>query len=195
MARVGECLNLRERLEALDAIAEEIEMCRRCPLCKERNKIVPGIGFPDADVVLLGEAPGRDEDKQGFPFVGRAGQKLNELIGSIGLLREDVFITNTVKCRPPNNRDPEPQEMRTCRRFLDRQLDIICPKVIVTLGRCASQIMLQTASPMKSLRGELFEQEDGVWILPTYHPAYLLRNPSAKQMVEEDLSKVKDIIL
>ncbi len=175
--------------DSLERIREDIGDCTRCRLCEQRNKIVFGVGNPKADLVFIGEGPGRDEDMQGIPFVGRAGQLLTQMIEAMGLKREQVYIANVVKCRPPENRTPEKDEMATCSPFLMRQLDVIKPKVIVCLGNVAMQTLLATNRSMSSVRGQWFPFR-GSKLLPTYHPAYLLRNPPAKADVWADLKKV-----
>jgi len=175
--------------DSLERIRADIGDCTRCRLCEQRNKIVFGGGNPKADLVFVGEGPGRDEDMQGVPFVGRAGQLLNQMIEAMGLKREQVYIANVVKCRPPENRTPEKDEMATCSPFLMRQLDVIKPKVIVCLGNVAMQTLLATNRSMSSVRGQWFPFR-GSKLLPTYHPAYLLRNPPAKADVWADLKKV-----
>jgi DNA polymerase len=172
----------------LAALRDEIGDCKRCKLCEARTKIVFGVGNPAASLMFVGEAPGADEDAQGEPFVGRAGQKLNEMIRAIGLERKDVYIANVVKCRPPGNRDPEPDEVGTCSPFLFRQIETIQPKVIVALGSPASKTLLDTKAGITSLRGRwgLFR---GIPVMPTFHPAYLLR----KYTVENRLSVFEDL--
>ena len=176
----------------LAALRDEIGDCKRCKLCEARTKIVFGVGNPAASLMFVGEAPGADEDAQGEPFVGRAGQKLNEMIRAIGLEREDVYIANVVKCRPPGNRDPEPDEVGTCSPFLFRQIETIQPKVIVALGSPASKTLLDTKAGITSLRGRwgLFR---GIPVMPTFHPAYLLRKYTAenRQAVFEDLKAAR----
>jgi uracil-DNA glycosylase family 4 len=181
-----------ERIEndTLDLIREAIgNNCTRCKLHKARTKIVFGVGNPKAELVFVGEGPGRDEDAQGEPFVGRAGKLLTQMIEAMGLRREDVYIANVVKCRPPENRLPEKDEIETCSPFLMRQLAVIQPKVICALGSCASQTLLQTTQGISRFRGEWFDFS-GAKLIATYHPAYLLRNPSAKGEVWKDLQKV-----
>ena len=162
----------------LAALRDEIGDCRRCKLCQERTNIVFGVGDPRAKLMFVGEGPGADEDAQGEPFVGRAGQKLNEMIRAIGLERKDVYIANVVKCRPPGNRDPELDEVATCSPFLFRQIEAIQPKVIVALGSPASKTLLDTKVGITTLRGRwgLFR---GIPVMPTFHPAYLLRKYTA----------------
>ena len=152
-----------------------------------------GVGNPNADLMFVGEAPGADEDIQGEPFVGRAGQLLTKIIEAIGLTRDDVYIANLIKCRPPGNRNPEPDEAEQCEPFLFRQIDTIKPKVIVALGKFAAQALLRTTDPITRLRGREFKYRDAI-LIPTYHPAYLLRTPSAKRDVWEDMKKVRSIL-
>lgn len=180
---------------ALASIKEEIGPdCTRCKLhTLGRRQIVFGVGNPNADLMFVGEAPGEDEDKQGEPFVGRAGQLLTKIIESIGLTREQVYIANVIKCRPPGNRNPEPDEVESCEPFLFRQIDAIKPKVIVALGKFAAQSLLRTTEPITRLRGRAFTYR-GATLIPTFHPAYLLRNPSSKRDVWEDMKKVRDIL-
>lgn len=175
--------------ETLEDIRADIGDCTRCRLCEQRNKIVFGDGNPKAELVFIGEGPGRDEDEQGIPFVGRAGKLLTQMIEAMGLTRQQVYICNVVKCRPPENRTPEKDEVATCSPFLFRQLDVIKPKVAVCLGNCAAQALLNTTRSLSSYRGEWLEFR-GTKLLCTYHPAYLLRNPHAKPEVWSDLKKV-----
>ena len=175
--------------ENLDDIRKELEGCRRCPLCEGRNQLVFGAGNPQAEVVFVGEAPGREEDKQGLPFVGEAGQLLERILFAMGLRRDDVYICNVIKCRPPGNRDPQPEEIESCEPFLKRQLAVIHPKVLVTLGKFAAQTLLRERTPISRLRGYWREYE-GIPLMPTYHPAFLLRNPAAKKEVWIDMKKV-----
>ena len=168
---------------------EDLGECTRCKLHKTRNKIVFGDGSPKADLVFIGEGPGADEDAQGLPFVGRAGKLLTQMIEAMGLRRGDVYICNVVKCRPPENRQPEKDEVTACSPFLFRQLDVLKPKVIVCLGSTAAQTLLQTNRGISHFRGEWLDFR-GYKMLATYHPAYLLRNPGAKGEVWKDLQKV-----
>jgi uracil-DNA glycosylase family 4 len=179
--------------DTLPRIREDIGDCTRCKLHKGRTKIVFGTGNPNADLMFVGEGPGRDEDLSGEPFVGRAGKLLTDMIKAMGLQREDVYIANVVKCRPPENRLPEKDEIFTCSPFLMRQIDAIKPKVICTLGSCSAQTLLQTAQGISKLRGEWFDFR-GAKLMPTYHPAYLLRNPAAKPEVWKDLQKVMAVL-
>ncbi len=179
----------RVKDDRLLKIREDIGDCTRCKLHKGRNKIVYGDGNPKAQIVFVGEGPGADEDKQGLPFVGRAGKLLTQMIEAMGLQRQDVYICNVVKCRPPENRPPEPDEVATCSPFLMRQIDVIAPKVIVCLGAVAAKTLLNTTRGISQFRGEWLEWR-GHKLMATYHPAYLLRNPPAKSEVWKDLQKV-----
>jgi len=186
--------DLRPRLLPLAVIREDLGPCTRCKLhTLGRKQIVFGVGNPNADLMFVGEAPGADEDVQGEPFVGRAGQLLTKIIEAIGLKREDVYIANVIKCRPPGNRNPEPDEVEQCEPFLFRQIDSIKPKVIVALGKFAAQSLLRTSDPITRLRGREFKYRDAI-LMPTYHPAYLLRTPSAKRDVWEDMKRVKALL-
>jgi uracil-DNA glycosylase family 4 len=168
--------------------------CSRCKLhTLGRKQIVFGVGNPNADLMFVGEAPGADEDIQGEPFVGRAGQLLTKIIEAINLRREDVYIANVIKCRPPENRNPEPDEVEQCEPFLFRQIDVIKPKVIVALGKFAAQCLLKTADPISRIRGREYRYRDAI-LMPTYHPAYLLRNPSSKREVWEDMKRVRELL-
>jgi uracil-DNA glycosylase len=175
--------------DSLLKIREDLGDCTRCKLHKTRNKIVFGDGNPKAELVFVGEGPGADEDAQGLPFVGRAGKLLTQMIEAMGLQRRDVYICNVVKCRPPENRAPEPDEVATCSPFLLRQIDTIRPKVIVCLGATAAKTILNTTRGISQFRGEWLEWR-GHKLMATYHPAYLLRNPPAKADVWKDLQKV-----
>jgi uracil-DNA glycosylase family 4 len=175
--------------DSLLKIRTDLGDCTRCKLHKGRNKIVFGDGNPKAELVFVGEGPGHDEDVQGLPFVGRAGRLLTQMIEAMGLRRKDVYICNVVKCRPPENRAPEKEEVATCSPFLLRQIDAIAPKVIVCLGSVAAQTLLETNRGISQFRGQWLEFR-GRKLLATYHPAYLLRNPSAKSEVWKDLQKV-----
>jgi DNA polymerase len=180
--------------DALAAIRADIGDCTRCKLhTLGRTQVVFGVGNPEADLMFVGEAPGADEDEQGIPFVGRAGQLLTKIIEAIGLTRGDVYIANIIKCRPPQNRNPEPDEVATCEPFLFRQVDVIKPKVIVALGKYAAQTLLRSETPISRLRGQVLEYR-GAKLVPTFHPAYLLRNPSSKREVWEDMKLVKRLL-
>jgi DNA polymerase len=172
---------------ALKLIQDELHDCTRCPLASQgRHTIVFGDGNPAARLMFVGEGPGADEDSQGLPFVGRAGQLLNNMIAAMGLNRSDVYIANIVKCRPPQNRVPEPEEANTCAPFLFRQIEVICPEVIVALGSTAATYLLGGKSPLARLRGRIHEAR-GAKLIVTYHPAYLLRDPSQKKEAWKDL--------
>ncbi len=180
--------------DSLERIRDDIgPNCTRCKLHKGRTKIVFGVGNPKADLVFVGEGPGRDEDAQGEPFVGRAGKLLTQMIEAMGLRRQDVYICNVVKCRPPENRLPEKDEIATCSPYLLRQLGVIQPKVICCLGSCSAQTMLQTTEGISRFRGQWFDFR-GSKLIATYHPAYLLRNPAAKGEVWKDLQKVMAVL-
>jgi uracil-DNA glycosylase len=186
--------DLRPHLLPMAAIREDLGDCTRCKLhTLGRKQIVFGVGNPNADLMFVGEAPGADEDVQGEPFVGRAGQLLTKIIEAMGMKREDVYIANVIKCRPPANRNPEPDEVEQCEPFLFRQIDSIKPKVIVALGKFAAQSLLRTSDPITRLRGREFKYRDAI-LMPTYHPAYLLRTPSAKRDVWEDMKRVKHLL-
>ncbi len=177
----------------LAALAKSLEGCPRCKLSKTRTNIVFGQGNAKADLMFVGEAPGRDEDEQGLAFVGKAGQLLTKIIEAMGRKREDVFICNVLKCRPPNNRNPEPDEVASCRPFLDEQIRLIAPRVIVTLGTFAAQAILETDEPIGRMRGRWREMR-GVRVMPTFHPAFLLRSPERKKDVWEDMKLVRDFL-
>jgi uracil-DNA glycosylase family 4 len=179
-------LALAKRPAALAAIREEIGDCQRCALCQARNKIVFGDGDPGAELMFVGEGPGADEDEQGLPFVGRAGQLLNNMIGAMGLRREQVYIANIVKCRPPQNRVPEPEEAAACTPFLFQQIDVIRPRMLVALGATAATYLLAGKSSLASLRGRIHDCR-GAKLIVTYHPAYLLRDPRQKAEAWKDL--------
>ncbi len=179
--------------DTLERIRADIGDCTRCKLHKGRTNIVFGVGSMKAELVFVGEGPGHDEDLKGEPFVGRAGKLLTQMIEAMGLRRQDVYICNVVKCRPPENRLPEKDEIATCSPFLYRQIDVIRPKVICCLGSCASQTLLQTTQGISRFRGEWFDFR-GSKLIATYHPAYLLRNPNAKGEVWKDLQKVMSVL-
>ncbi len=179
--------------DALARLEKRVSGCIACPLHKSRTQTVFGVGNRATKVLFIGEAPGRDEDLQGEPFVGRAGQLLNKILAAIELKRKDVYITNILKCRPPNYRDPQENEIRECEHFLKEQIGLIQPKVICALGRVSAQWLLQTNAPLATLRsGEYFYE--GIRILPTYHPAALLRNPNFKKPAWEDFKKLKAML-
>jgi uracil-DNA glycosylase family 4 len=191
---VGPTMIPLTQVDALAAVRTDIGDCTRCKLhTLGRTQVVFGVGNPNADLMFVGEAPGADEDIQGIPFVGRAGQLLTKIIEAIGMKREDVYIANVIKCRPPQNRNPEPDEVETCEPFLFRQIDVIRPKVIVALGKFGAQTLLRTLDPISRLRGRVFEYR-GSKLIPTFHPAYLLRNPSSKREVWEDMKLVRRLL-
>jgi len=175
---------------SLEELFAAIGDCRRCKLCSGRTNVVFGVGSPRARLMFVGEGPGRDEDLQGEPFVGRAGQLLTDIITKgMGLKREDVYIANVVKCRPPENRNPEPDEVAACEPFLKKQIELVRPEVIVALGKFAVQTLLRSKVPISRLRGN-WHSYHGIPLMPTFHPAYLLRNPGDKKLVWEDIKKV-----
>jgi len=179
------------------ALERAVASCVGCSLHRSRRRTVFGAGARDADWMVIGEGPGANEDRQGEPFVGRAGRLLNAMLFALGLAREQVFITNTVKCRPPGNRDPEPEETERCGPFLDRQIELLTPRVILAAGRVAAQTILDTNAPLGRLRGRGHAYPRGgrrVPVVATYHPAYLLRTPSAKRAAWEDLCLARSIV-
>jgi uracil-DNA glycosylase len=178
-----------------DELATAVRGCTKCALHRGRTQTVFGVGKRDADLLVIGEAPGADEDRQGEPFVGRAGQLLNAMLHSIGLPRSEVYIANILKCRPPGNRDPQPDEAASCTPYLTQQIALIGPRVILAVGRIAAQWLLQSDSPIGRLRGRVFRYgELGTPLVVTYHPAYLLRSPAAKATAWTDLCMVKDLL-
>jgi DNA polymerase len=180
---------------AWNALAAEVRGCIACGLHTTRTQTVFGVGRRDAELLVIGEAPGADEDRQGEPFVGRAGQLLTAMLHAIRLRRTDVYIANILKCRPPNNRDPTPQEAGTCTPFLQRQIALVKPKVILAVGRIAAQWLLQSDAPIGRLRGRVFRYgESGTPLVVTYHPAYLLRSPLAKATAWTDLCMVRNLL-
>ena len=183
----------RTGAERLTLVQEELGDCTRCKLHATRTSLVFGVGNPNADLMFVGEAPGRDEDRQGIPFVGRAGQLLTNIIESIDLRRDDVYIANVIKCRPPDNRNPAPDEVRTCEPFLFAQIDAIRPRVIVALGSFAMRTLLKTEDAISKVRGHVYDYRDAT-LIPTYHPAFLLRSPDRKRDVWEDMKKVRAIL-
>ncbi|HME57516.1 MAG TPA: uracil-DNA glycosylase [Terracidiphilus sp.] len=183
---IADAVPAAERAAAMHLIREELGECTRCALHKGRNKLVFGDGSPAARLMFVGEGPGADEDAQGLPFVGKAGQLLNNMIAAMGLKREEVYIANVVKCRPPNNRVPEPDEGATCSPFLFRQIDVVRPEVLVALGATAATWLLGTRQPLAGLRGRVHAVR-GTKLIVTYHPAYLLRDPRQKKEAWADL--------
>ena len=175
----------------IQSLKTQVARCKKCALYKTRRNVVFGEGDINAKLVFVGEAPGREEDLQGLPFVGAAGQLLTKIIEAMGFRRRDVYICNVLKCRPTANRNPLPTEIETCRVHLREQLEIIKPKVICALGKFSAQLLLETQEPIARLRGHFCDSR-GVKIMPTFHPAYLLRNPSGKKLVWEDMKKIRD---
>jgi DNA polymerase len=189
-AGAGGFLQRGNKEDMLKKVCQEMANCQLCPLGKTRHNLVFGDGNPHAQILFVGEAPGADEDEQGLPFVGRAGQLLTDIIvKGMKLKRKDVYICNILKCRPPGNRNPLPNEISICEPFLKKQLQIISPKIICALGTFAAQTLLKTDIPISALRGR-FHSYEGIKLMPTYHPAYLLRNPSAKKPVWEDVQMI-----
>lgn len=176
-------------LDSLSQIQAELGNCTRCKLHSTRKSIVFGVGNPDANLMFVGEAPGADEDAQGLPFVGAAGQLLTKMIEAMGFKRDDVYIANIIKCRPPQNRNPESDEIETCSPFLKAQIESVRPKVIVALGKFAAQFLCETQIPITKLRGQ-FRDYKGIPVMPTFHPSFLLRSPEMKRPAWEDLQKV-----
>jgi uracil-DNA glycosylase family 4 len=182
--------------DALAAVRADVgDDCSRCKLhALGRRQVVFGVGNPDADLMFVGEAPGADEDVQGIPFVGRAGQLLTKMIAAIQMERDQVYIANVIKCRPPGNRNPEPDEIATCEPFLLRQIDAVRPKVIVALGAFAAKTLLKTEDPISRLRGRVYEFH-GAKLIPTFHPSFLLRSPDRKRDAWEDLKRAKALLV
>jgi DNA polymerase len=194
LAAVSPAGTVVARVGTLADIRADLGDCTRCKLhTLGRRQIVFGVGNPHANLMFVGEAPGGDEDLQGEPFVGRAGQLLTKIIEAIDLTREDVYIANLIKCRPPGNRNPEADEVEQCEPFLLRQIDRVAPRVIVALGKFAAQALLKTTDPISRIRGREYAFRDAV-LIPTYHPAYLLRTPSAKREVWEDMKRVRQLL-
>ena len=172
--------------ETVESIRLELGECHRCALGDSRTSLVFGVGNENSDIVFVGEAPGREEDLKGEPFVGEAGQLLTKIIQAMGFTREDVYICNVLKCRPPNNRNPQKEEIEACQPFLLRQLQALSPKIIIALGTFAAQTLLQTSTPISQLRGHIHDYH-GIPLMPTFHPAFLLRNPAKKREVWDDM--------
>ena len=191
----GNDVNVKEAwefAETLEELNEMIHDCSKCRLRETRTKFVFGVGNPNADIVVIGEAPGADEDLKGKPFVGRAGQLLNKILEATGYKREEVYICNIVKNRPPANRNPMPDEVEACKPYLDKQLDLIKPKLVLLLGRVAAETLLKSKEPMNKLRGKVHDYR-GYKVMVTYHPAALLRNPNWKKDTWEDMKKLKNL--
>ena len=176
-----------EKARALEALNAQYRDCQMCPLSQGRTHVVFGAGNPQAQLMFIGEAPGFEEDRQGLPFVGAAGQLLTKIIEAMKLTRSEVYIANCLKCRPPNNRNPLPTEIASCSPILAKQIEIIRPKIICALGKFAAQTLLKTDEPISRLRGRFFDWNQGIKLMPTFHPAYLLRNPPDKKLVWEDM--------
>jgi DNA polymerase len=185
----------KERLNALvlKELAENLKDCQQCALARERTQVVFGEGHPNSELLVVGEGPGRDEDLEGRPFVGAAGQLLTRMLKAIGLEREAVYIGNVVKCRPPQNRNPLPEEMAACLPNLERQIQVLNPRVILAMGNVALQALLKTTEKISRLRGRIF-RFGTAWLVPTFHPAFLLRNPEYKRQVWEDLQMVEKLM-
>jgi DNA polymerase len=187
-------MSVEERRAALDAIAQEVRACQQCPLHSGRTRAVPGTGRPDAEIMFIGEGPGYHEDQQGLPFVGASGQYLSELLTKIGLSRNDVYITNVIKCRPPGNRDPLPTEIDTCvPAYLQRQIAIIQPKLIATLGRFSMGLFFDKNARISKIHGQP-KRADGRIYYPIFHPAAVLRNPNLRPAMEEDFKRMLTLI-
>ena len=183
----------RTEILTLAEVRKELGDCKRCKLHRVRRTIVFGEGNEKSSLMVIGEGPGYDEDAQGRPFVGKAGQLLTRILQSINLTREEVYITNIVKCRPPQNRNPEPDEIQSCNPFLMKQIDVIQPKIICALGTFSTRTLLKTDTKITALRGNLFDLA-GITVIPTYHPAFLLRNPERKREVWEDMKKIAELM-
>ncbi len=184
---------IQSHIITLEDVRKELGDCKRCKLHRGRKTIVFGEGNEKATLMLIGEGPGYDEDVQGRPFVGKAGQLLTKILQSINLPREEVYIANIIKCRPPQNRNPEPDEIQSCSPFLMKQISVIQPKIICALGTFSAQTLLKTETKITALRGKLFDLE-GIKVMPTYHPAFLLRNPDKKREVWEDMKKIVELL-
>jgi len=175
------------------SLREAVTACTRCSLCESRTQTVFGVGNPEADWMIVGEAPGAEEDRRGEPFVGRAGKLLDEMLRAVNQGRDRVFIANILKCRPPNNRDPKPEESAACRAYLERQIELVQPKIILAVGRIAAQLLLETDTPVGRMRGSVYRLGETPLIV-TYHPAYLLRSPSQKRKAWDDLCLAQRVI-
>jgi uracil-DNA glycosylase family 4 len=183
-------LKVKGKRERLKAIEQEALSCRRCSLWETRTKLVFGAGDPDAELLLVGEAPGFNEDREGLPFVGQAGKLLDRILTAIDLSRDEVYIANVLKCHPPANRDPKPEERTACKGFLLKQIEIISPRIILSLGAHAARALLELETPISALRGRVFDLA-GIPLIATFHPGFLLRNPTRKRDVWEDVKKVR----
>ena len=187
-------MGLKEKQEKLALLRQEIGGCQKCPLAKSRNRTVPGEGDPNTQILFIGEAPGFNEDQQGIPFCGAAGKFLDELLGSIEMKRQDVFIANTLKCRPPENRDPEPEEKAACRPYLDQQIEIIGPKIIITLGKHSTETFLPGVGGITRQRAKLFRRPGNRYFFPLYHPAAALHNGNLRDTLIQDFKKIPDVL-
>ena len=187
-------MGLKEKQEKLALLRQEIGGCQKCPLAKSRNRTVPGEGDPNTQILFIGEAPGFNEDQQGIPFCGAAGKFLDELLGSIEMKRQDVFIANTLKCRPPENRDPEPEEKAACRPYLDQQIEIIGPKIIITLGKHSTETFLPEVGGITRQRAKLFRRPGNCYFFPLYHPAAALHNGNLRDTLIQDFKKIPDVL-
>ncbi len=192
---VGESSCQAEPAPDWESLRQSVAACSRCSLHQTRTQTVFGVGNPGADWMIVGEAPGQEEDRRGEPFVGRAGKLLDEMLLSLGLDRDSVFIANILKCRPPNNRDPAADEAASCRSYLEQQIDFVAPKIIIAVGRIAAQHLLNTDAPVGRMRGKRHVLEDRqLPVVVTYHPAYLLRSPTQKRKVWQDLLMARQVI-
>ena len=181
-----------KRMSRLSVVAEEASTCRKCGLCETRANVVFARGRARNRVMFIGEAPGAEEDRQGYPFVGRAGKLLDQIIDAIGFQRDEIYVANILKCRPPGNRDPKPEEIASCTPYLEQQIELVNPKIICALGRFAAQFLTgNPKAPMGQLRGRIHYYRDRIMVLPTYHPAALLRNPHWKKVVWEDVQLLR----
>ncbi len=192
--RQFQAAGLSNRAKLLDELRKKVLQCEGCGLCKTRHNVVFGEGSPESKILFIGEAPGGDEDMQGRPFIGRAGKVLDRVIQSVGFKREDLYIANILKCRPPGNRNPLPEEVGKCLPFLLAQIEIIKPKIVCALGRISAQTLLNTTIPISALRGK-FHPWRGMKMMPTFHPAYILRNPKSENISRMDLEKIKEILV
>ena len=191
----GEPGPARDKAAQWQALREEVRQCQACELHRTRTQTVFGVGNTEADWMIIGEAPGADEDRQGEPFVGRAGQLLNEMLFALGLSRQQVFIANVLKCRPPNNRDPRPEEIQACQAYLQRQIELVAPRILLVVGRIAAQHLLGSSAPIGRLRGRLHHYgEQAIPLVVTYHPAYLLRSPLEKRKSWVDLLLARSVL-
>jgi len=187
-------MRLEEKQKKLAQLRQEISKCQKCPLAKSRSRTVPGEGDPNAQIIFIGEAPGFNEDQQGIPFCGAAGKFLDELLESIEMKRQDVFIANTLKCRPPENRDPEPEEKAACQPYLDQQIEIIGPEIIITLGKHSTETFLPGVGGITKLRAKLFRRPGIRYIFPLYHPAAALHNGNLRDTLIQDFKKIPDVL-